>query len=103
MWNLNCKFPIVKNATQLIPMKIGVYLKHVRVSEYVMNHTGSLEQSNCEIYIYKKRKESSRNTQVAWSQSHATQPIKKGYAQGVQGDNNKMEVSNEVKSLKEKK
>jgi hypothetical protein len=29
--------------------------------------------------------------------------MKKAYAQGVQGDNNKMEVRNEVKSLKEKK
>ena len=35
----NSKFPIVKNATQLIPMNIGVYLKHVRMSEQVMNHT----------------------------------------------------------------
>ena len=44
MWHLNCKFPIVKNATQPIAVKIGVYLKHVRVSEQVMNHTGSQEQ-----------------------------------------------------------
>ena len=29
---------------QLIAMNIGVYLKHVRVSEQVMNHTGSQEQ-----------------------------------------------------------
>ena len=38
----NSKFPnlpIVKNATQPIAVNIGVYLKHVRVSEYVMNHT----------------------------------------------------------------
>ena len=52
--------------------------------------------------LYKNIK-SSRNTQVAWSQSHATQPMKKGYAQWVQGDNNIIEVRNEVKSLKEKK
>jgi hypothetical protein len=31
------------------------------------------------------------------------QPMKKGHAQGVKVDNNKMEVRNEVKSLKEKK
>ncbi len=38
----NSKFPslpIVKNATQPIAVNICVYLKHVRVSEYVINHT----------------------------------------------------------------
>ncbi len=46
MWHLNCKFPIVKNAPQLIAVKIAVYLKHVRVSEYVLNHTDHKNKVN---------------------------------------------------------
>ena len=68
----------------------------------MINNSDHWNKSNCEIYIYKKEKRSSRNTQVAWSQSHATQPIKKGYAQGVQVDNNIMEVSHESKIVERK-